>query len=791
MSDYLGDKFIILDGAMGTMLQKQGLKPKDVPEAFNIERPEIIAKIHKEYIDAGADIITTNTFGANELKLSSCPYTVELVVQAGVKIAKKVADGKKVALDIGPIGEILEPVGQLSFERAYEIFKRQVKAGTSQGADIALIETMSDLYEMKAAILAVKENSNLPVFATMTFQKDKRTLMGTDPKTMVFVLEGLGVDALGVNCSLGPKELQPVVDEILKYSSIPVIVQPNAGLPKQQKGKIFYDLTPDEFCVEILEMAKKGVSIFGGCCGTDPEYIRAIADRLQSLKPVMTKPKDFTTVCSSTKTVFIDGNIQIVGEKLNPSGKPHLKRALKEMDINYIINEAISQQRHGAHILDVNAGMPHIDETSVMLEMIKQIQGAVNLPLQIDSTNPQVIEKAARAYNGKPIINSVNGKKDVMERIFPIAKKYGAAVIGLTMDENGIPKSSKKRLEICEKILKTAQSYGIDKKDIIIDCLTLTASAEQAQVFETLKAMREIKEKYGVKTILGISNISYGLPQRKLLNKTFLIMAATFGLDLALINPEDEEMIDAIRSFRVLANMDKGAKEYIKYYSGQEKDLKPKPQTAQKSMREIILDGLKGEIEQSTKQLLNTNKPLEIVNNHIIPALDEVGEKYEKGDIFLPQLIQSAETVKLSFDVIKKAIKQNDGKDISKGKIILATVEGDVHDIGKNIVKVLLENYGYEVIDLGKDVPAEVVVQKISEYGVKLVGLSALMTTTVANMKKTIDMVKQEKMDCSIMVGGAVLNREYARQIGADYYGKDARDAVKIAKNVFSFESLI
>lgn len=785
--DIIGRKFLLFDGAMGTMLQQRGLKPGDNPEIFNIEKPDIILDIHKSYIDAGADIITTNTFGANELKLKDSRYSVEEIIKRGIDIGRKAAKDKFIALDIGPTGQILKPIGTLEFEKAYEVFKRQIIVGNSMGVDLILIETMSDLYEMKAAILAAKENSNLPIFATMTFQDNKRTLMGTDPKTMVFVLEALGVDALGINCSLGPNEFHPIIDEILKYASIPVIARPNAGLPIYKDGNTIYNITPEEFSKEIVNMANRGVSIFGGCCGTNPNYIKAVSHKLQYMKPLNILPKDYTTVCSATNTIFIDGSIQVVGERINPTGKESLKNALINEDMNYVLREAIEQQKLGADILDINAGVPEIDESLIMEKMIKEIQGILDIPLQIDSSNPETIEKAVRIYNGKPIINSVTGDMATMESIFPIAKKYGANVIGLTMDEKGLPSNCEERVKICKKILDVAESYGIEKNNIIIDCLTLTASVNQSQAFETLNAIKQIKELYGVKTLLGVSNISFGLPNRKLLNRTFLTMALTYGLDIPILDPKDEEMMDSIRAFRVLSNSDKKAKKYISFYKSQPKEKSELTLDSldEKDIKTIIFDGLKGEVVKSTEKLLETLEPLDIIDCHIIPALDEVGEKYERGDIFLPQLIQSAETVKKSFEIIKSYMKSKGEEKIDKGKIVLATVKGDIHDIGKNIVKILLENYGFEVIDLGKDVPIETIIDAILKHDVKLVGLSALMTTTVVNMEKTIKAIKDKGIDCEIMVGGAVLNKNYANMINADYYAKDAREAVKIAEKVY------
>ncbi|MDW8802091.1 homocysteine S-methyltransferase family protein [Clostridium sp. A1-XYC3] len=790
----LKDRFMFFDGAMGTMLQREGLKVGELPESLNITNPDIIRKIHRQYIEAGSDVVITNTFGANELKYSNSQFLIEEVITAGVKVAREAAADKLVALDIGPIGQIMEPTGSLSFEGAYELFKKQVIIGEKAGADLILIETMSDLYETKAAILAAKENSSLPVFCTMTFQENGRTLMGTDPKTMVFVLEGLGVDALGVNCSLGPKELMSIVEEILKYSSIPVMVQPNAGLPRYDGEKTIYDIAPEQFAEYIKTMAEKGVRIFGGCCGTNPDYIKAAVKSLQGLKPADTKPKNYTSVCSATETVILDGSVKIIGERINPTGKARYKEELKEKSVKYIQAEAVKQKEEGADILGLNVGLPEIDEKEMMTKAVKAIQKVVQLPVTIDSPTPEVLEAGARVYNGKPIINSVNGKESTMEKVFPIVKKYGGAVIALTIDEKGIPATAEERVKIAEKILKRAKDYGIDKKDIIIDCLALTASAQQKDVLETVRAIKLVKEKLGVKTVLGVSNISYGLPNRKLLNRTFLSMALYAGLDLPITNTGDEEIKATINAFEVLSNIDKESKNYISKYgkagtkvnqlNKEESNFEVKNNNLDKDLKEIIIAGIEEDSVQCTKELLKVKEPIEIVNSYIIPALDFVGEEYESGEIFLPQLIQSAETVKRSFEVIKKSILTSGTSNIEKGKIVVATVKGDIHDIGKNIVKVLLENYGFEVIDLGKDVPIEEVVRVVKENNIKLVGLSALMTTTVANMKKTIEALKESGDDCKVMVGGAVLNKEYAEMIGADFYARDARESVKIAEEV-------
>ncbi|MBI6874097.1 homocysteine S-methyltransferase family protein [Clostridium aciditolerans] len=791
LRDRFNNKFAFFDGAMGTMLQKEGLKVGELPETLNITNPEIIKKVHKQYIDAGSDIVITNTFGANELKYSSSEYSIEQVITAGVNIAREAAGNKLVALDIGPTGLIMEPTGTLSFEAAYELFKKQVIIGEKAGADLILIETMSDLYEVKAAVLAAKENSSLPVFCTMTFQQDGRTLMGTDPKTMVFVLEGLGVDALGVNCSLGPKELMPIIDEILLYASIPVMVQPNAGLPRYDGEKTVYDIEPNEFAKYIRIMAQKGVQIFGGCCGTNPEFIKESLKAVEGLLPLERESKNFTAICSGTETIILDGKINLVGERINPTGKKRYKEELKEEGVSYIQAEAVKQKEEGAAIIGLNVGLPEIDERKMMIKAVKAIQKVVQLPIDIDSPNPEVLEAGARVYNGRPIINSVNGKKEIMKKVFPIVKKYGGCVIALTIDENGIPDTAEGRLEIAEKIVNEARNYGIDKKDIIIDCLALTVSAQQKEVLETVKAIKLVKEKLGVKTVLGVSNISYGMPRRDILNRTFLALALQAGLDLPIINSADEEMKATIHAFEALANIDKEGKNYINKYSAKgletksEKQIKAISGESTKDLKRIIVDGMEEEAVLSTEELLKTKDPMEIVNGYIIPALDYVGEQYDEKEIFLPQLIQSAETVKKSFEVIKENMIKSGKNNIEKGKIVLATVKGDIHDIGKNIVKVLLENYGFKVIDLGKDVPIEKVVEAVKEDNIKLVGLSALMTTTVINMKKTIEALRENNLDCKVFVGGAVLNEEYAQMIGADFYARDARESVRIAEKIF------
>lgn len=783
----IGKELIIFDGAMGTMLQKKGLQLGQCPEIFNVENPEVIKFIHQGYIEAGAKVITTNTFGANEKKLRNTKYSVEEIVKAAVKIAKDALGEKEayVALDIGPIGELLEPMGTLSFDEVYEIFKRQVLVGVENGVDLILLETMTDLYELKAAILAVKENCNLPIFATMTFESNNRTFTGCTPEAMVLTLEGLGVDALGVNCSLGPKELIPIVERITSISNLPVMVQANAGLPKIRDGKTVFDISTKEFAEGAETFFNLGVSIIGGCCGTTFDYIKEVKEKLNNRSLVKRTIEYKASICSDSRVVCVDG-VRVVGERINPTGKKLFKEALIKGDIDYILKQAITQIDAGAEILDVNVGIPQINEEKVMVRVIKEIQSVIDNPLQIDSTNKEVIEKALRYYNGKPIINSVNGEDKVLDDILPIVKKYGAAVIGLTLDKNGIPPKAEERVAIAEKIIKKAESYGIRREDIFIDCLVLTASAQQKEVKETLKAVTLVKEKFNVKTLLGVSNISFGLPNRALINESFLALALGAGLDLPIMNPNSEGMMDVIRAYRVLNNEDVGAEKYIEAYAVEKDESEGKKEINENTdLKVMVIKGLKDDIREATKCLLKTVDELSIVNNYLIPALDEVGYKYEKEIIFLPQLIRSAETVKVAFEVLKESLSKKNVEKISKGKIVLATVKGDIHDIGKNIVKVILENYGYDVIDLGKDVPIERILEIAKTEKPKLVGLSALMTTTLKSMEDTIKAIRREKIDTKIMVGGAVLTPDYAEIIGADYYSKDAKEAVNIAKEIF------
>lgn len=815
ITDLLGKKIIICDGAMGTMLQKYGLKAGELPELLSFTQPEVIKDIYRKYFQAGSDFVSANTFGCNRFKLAKSGHTVPQVAAQAVRLAKEAAEefmaqpggggesfGKFAALDLGPIGRLMEPAGDLPFDEAYDTYKEIIVAGADAGADFVLFETFIDIYEMKAAILAAKENCDLPVFCSVTFEKNGRMLMGTDPLTAVNILQDLGIDALGVNCSLGPKDMIGIVKEFIAYSKLPVIVQPNAGLPELVDGEAVYTVDVAEYVEAMQEMLRAGVAVAGGCCGTTPDYIAALADSIRSkdypaLSPdvgEIRRSKAMTAASSSTKTVVFDDRIRVIGERINPTGKKLLKEALLTKNFSYIRKEATSQVKAGADILDVNVGLPDIDESEMMIGVMKKISN-VSAPLQIDSTNPEVLEAAARYYNGKPIINSVNGKKESMEAVFPIVKKYGACVIALTLDERGLPKDVEERLKIADRIIRTAETYGIGRERIFVDCLTLTVSAQQSAGRDTLEAIRRIKKQYGVKTVLGVSNVSFGLPERKLLNRTFLAMALEAGLDAAITDPLVTEYMDTIHAFEALAYKDIDSKDYVRIYGGQadaEAGKMPEKPKAEAeipdiSLEKIIIEGYGSRAAKVTEALLKTMQPLEIIEQKIIPALETVGREYESGARFLPQLIKSADTVKSAFVVLKEAMRSSGGM-VSYGKVILATVQGDIHDIGKNIVKVLLENYGYEVVDLGKDVPVETVVQTAKDQKIKMVGLSALMTTTVDSMEKTIRALKDAGLDCVTAVGGAVLTAEYADKIGADFYCRDAMDTVKVANRVFKGE---
>lgn len=801
MGNLFDRDYIILDGAMGTMLQQKGMELGVVPETLNITKPEWIVDIHSQYINAGSDVVYANTFGANRYKMKDTGYTVEELISAAIKNAKTAAKDTNalVALDVGPIGQLLEPTGSLSFEEAYDIFKEEILA--AKDADLVVIETMTDLMEIKAAVLAAKENSNLPVITTMTFEENMRTFTGCSVSAMCLTLEGLGVDALGVNCSLGPKDLLPIVAEIANWTSLPIVVKANAGLPDPVTNT--YNVLPDEFASIYKEMLQYGVHTIGGCCGTTPEYIKKLKQMAEEANEngefVKGSMKRQLSVCSPTKTVIVD-QPRIVGERINPTGKKRFKQALMENDMDYILGQAIEQIEAGAEILDVNVGLPEIDEKEMMIKTVKALQSIVDVPLQIDSTKPEVIEAALRVYNGKPILNSVNGEDKILDEILPIVAKYGAAVIGLTLDENGIPDSAEKRVKIAEKIMNKAMSYGIPKEDVIIDCLTLTVSAEQKACLETLKALNIVKNKLGLRTVLGVSNISFGLPNRETVNKYFLTMALYSGLDLPIINPNVSSMVWAVKTYKVLADIDKNSMDFIEYSSTHEAESVAKKSeqtgsdtgnvTATLSTPEAnkilhaMETGMKNEGKRLTEECLNKFDAMDIINEMLIPALDVVGDKFEKGKIFLPQLILAADVAKECFEVIKTFLADKGAGSESKGKIVIATVKGDIHDIGKNIVKVILENYGFDVIDLGRDVDPEIVLKTTVENDVHLVGLSALMTTTLGSMEDTIKLLRANNVDCKIMVGGAVLTKDYAMEIGADYYAKDAKMSADIAKEV-------
>lgn len=776
--------FVFLDGGMGTMLQALGIETEHVPEMLNLTDPASIMKIHRMYAESGSDIVYANTFGANRFKLRRCGHSVEEVVSAGVKNAREAAGEKAlIALDIGPLGQLLEPSGSLSFEDAYDCFREIVLAGND--ADVIVIETMTDLLETKAALLAAKENSDKPVLVTMTFEENMRTFTGVSPDAMSAVLTGLGADAIGVNCSLGPAELLPVLEKICVDTPLPVIAKPNAGLPDPSTG--LFNVSPEDFASSALSLAEAGVSILGGCCGTTPGHIKALVQALSGIKRKKREIKRKSLVCSAVSCVDID-QPRIIGERINPTGKKRFKEALVNGDIDYILGQAVEQIHAGAEILDVNVGHPEIDEKAMMIRAVKAIQSVCDTPLQLDSTIPEVLEAGLRVYNGKPIVNSVNGEDESLEAILPLVKKYGAAVVGLTLDKGGIPKTAEGRFAIAEKILNRALEYGIPREDVFIDCLTLTASAEQDGVMETLGALKRVKTELGLKTVLGVSNISFGLPNRELITRTFLTMALQNGLDLPIINPNVDSITGAVRAYRLLAGIDRNSVEFIKVYSQDNAAAVPKAAPASSGTPDIsyaVENGLKNDAVRAAKELLREHDPMEIINEYLIPALDAAGEKFEKGTIFLPQLILTAGAAQACFEVVKESLPPgSDG--VSKGKIVLATVKGDIHDIGKNIVKVLLESYGFTVIDLGKDVPPETIVEAAIKHQVKLVGLSALMTTTLKSMADTVALLNEKYTECKTVVGGAVLTASYAKQIHADFYAKDAKQTVDIAADIYS-----
>ena len=798
----LGKELLFLDGGMGTLLQAEGLAPGELPETWNIEHPEKVEAIHRRYYEAGSDVVLANTFGANVCKFHDDRYTVEEVIRAGIANAKRAGEqiGKEtyVALDMGPTGKLLKPMGDLDFDDAYEAFAEAVRYGEKYGADLIHIETMSDTYEVKAAILAAKENSSLPVFVTMIFDERGKLLTGGDVPSVVAMLEGLRVDALGLNCGLGPKQMLPILNDLRRYTSLPIIVKPNAGLPKQKNGETYYDVEPDEFARIMQEVVKEGACVIGGCCGTTPEHIKKLVEECKDLPLREIEKKHDTIVSSYGQAVILDDMPRIIGERINPTGKKKFKEALKNEDMDYILKEAITQQDKGAHILDVNVGLPDIDEVAMMEKVVKELQSVTSLPLQIDTVDGKAMERAMRIYNGKPMINSVNGKQVSMDEVFPLVRKYGGVVVGLTIDEEGIPKDAEGRVRVAGKIINEAAKYGIDKKDIVIDVLTMTISSEKDGAKVTLEALKRVREEFGVRTVLGVSNISFGLPRRPIVNSYFYAMAMQNGLTAGIINPSSEDMMKAYRSYNALMGFDENCTNYISTYAGTTETVTvqasqataaagnaPKAAGVEMTLNYAIERGLKEEAHHITRDLIGTREPLDIIQEELIPALNVVGEGFEKGTVFLPQLLMSADAAKIAFAVIKDVLASSGQEEEKKEKIILATVKGDIHDIGKNIVKVLLENYGFDVIDLGKDVPPEAIVEKAVEENVTLVGLSALMTTTVVSMEETIKLLREKKPDCKVMVGGAVLNQDYADMIGADFYGKDAMQSVHYAQKFF------
>lgn len=783
----IGKRILFFDGGMGTLLQEQGLQAGELPETWNLKNPEPIIQIHKAYLAAGADIILANTFGANRFKYGE---DLEKIVTAGVANAKKAVaeSGKKayVALDIGSTGKLLKPMGTLDFEEAVGVFAEIIRVGEKAGADLILIETMSDTYELKAAVLAAKENSTLPIMATVIFDESKKMLTGASPQVVVSLLEGLGVDALGINCGLGPKQMKEIVKELLKYASIPVIVNPNAGLPRSENGKTVFDVGAEEFAEDMEEIVTMGAWFAGGCCGTTPAHIQAMVEKCKEITPVPIAPKNYTFVTSYSTAVELGGRPVIIGERINPTGKSKFKQALRDHNIDYILEEGVKQEDSGAHILDVNVGLPEIDEAAMMETIVYELQSIMPIPLQIDTTNMEAMERALRIYNGKPMINSVNGKAEIMEQVFPLVKKYGGVVVGLALDEDGIPDTTEGRLAIAEKIYQTGEKYGISRKDIVIDALVMTMSTNNESAKITLDTVKEITARGG-KTVLGVSNISFGLPQRELINAAFFTMAMNNGLSAGIINPNAKAMRQAYDTFCVLGGYDAQCMNYIENYAVTDApNAVAKPATAKLNLTDSIIKGLKDQAYRATEEELKTKEPMEIINGELVPALDVVGQGFEKGTMFLPQLLMSAEAAKAGFEAIRQYVQSHGEAQEKKATIVIATVKGDIHDIGKNIVKVLLENYGYEVIDLGKDVPPEKIVETVVDKHAPLVGLSALMTTTVVNMEESIKELHKEAPWCKIMVGGAVLTQEYADMIGADFYGKDAMQSVYYAERLLN-----
>lgn len=784
--DFIKNNIVYLDGGMGTLLQKSGLQPGELPEHWNISHPKVIREIHKSYYDSGSNVVNTNTFGANTLKFSIDELD-EIICHAvkNADEARKASSGEQkkfIALDVGPTGKLLKPLGDLDFEDAVKIFAETIRLGVKHGVDLITIETMNDSYETKAAVLAAKENSDLPIIVTNAYGENGRLMTGANPAVMAAMLEGMGVDTIGANCSLGPKQLMDVMDELLKYCSVPVAFKPNAGLPKSDGKVTYYDVDADEFAQDIKLSVENGVRIVGGCCGTTPEYIKKVCELTRGMKPKEIEKKTYSVCTSYNKAVFFGEKPILIGERINPTGKKRFKQALLENDIGYILQEAVNQQAKGVHVLDVNVGLPGIDEAQMLTTSVCELQCVTDLPLQIDSSDPVAMESALRRYNGKAMINSVNGKEENMNAIFPLVKKYGGFVVALTLDEKGIPSTVEGRMKIARKILLTAALYGINKKDIIFDPLAMTVSADKMSAVTTLETVKKITEQLGCNTALGVSNVSFGLPSRELVNAAFFTTAMENGLSAAIMNPYSARMMEAYYSFNVVKGLDDNCMDFINFASQQEVQPTVKHESSL-TLKEAIEKGLKEKSSEITTAMLDENAPLDIVNSHVIPALDDVGKRFEEKKLFLPQLLMSAEAAKASFEVIKAAMEA-DGNSVKKGNIVIATVHGDIHDIGKNIVKLLLENYGYNVIDLGKNVPPETVLNAVIENHAPLVGLSALMTTTVPAMEETVKLVKEKAPWCKTVVGGAVLTQDYADKIGADKYAADAMESVRYAETV-------
>ena len=784
--DFIKNNIVYLDGGMGTLLQKSGLQPGELPERWNISHPEVIKEIHKSYYDSGSNIVNTNTFGANSLKFGTDELS-EIIYHAvkNADEARKASSGKQekfIALDVGPTGKLLKPLGDLDFEDAVKAFAEVISLGVKYGVDLITIETMNDSYETKAAVLAAKENSGLPIIVTNAYGENGRLMTGADPAVMAAMLEGMGVDAIGANCSLGPKQLMGVMDELLKYCSVPVAFKPNAGLPKSDGKVTYYDVDAEEFAQDIKLAVANGVRIVGGCCGTTPEYIKKVCELTRDMRPKEIEKKTYSVCTSYNKAVFFGEKPILIGERINPTGKKRFKQALLENDIGYILQEAVNQQAKGVHVLDVNVGLPGIDEAQMLTNSVCELQCVTDLPLQIDSSDPVAMESALRRYNGKAMINSVNGKEENLNAIFPLVKKYGGFVVALTLDEKGIPSTVDGRMKIARKILLTAALYGINKKDIIFDPLAMTVSADKMSAITTLETVKKITEQLGCNTSLGVSNVSFGLPSRDLVNAAFFTTAMENGLSAAIMNPYSERMMEAYYSFNVVKGLDENCMDFINFASQQEVQPTAK-QESSLTLKEAIEKGLKEKASKITTAMLGNSAPLDIVNAHVIPALDNVGKRFEEKKLFLPQLLMSAEAAKASFEVIK-ATMSADGSSVKKGSIVIATVHGDIHDIGKNIVKLLLENYGYNVIDLGKNVPPETVLRAVTDNHAPLVGLSALMTTTVPAMEETVKLIKENAPWCKTVVGGAVLTQDYADKIGADKYAADAMETVRYTESV-------